>query len=101
MHRCDEAHSGSIDDVSAYLFKLKKDVCIGAPGYPKYIVIGGDQQTYAHMKNLKLKYGGRYDWMYPVPGDWHIMKTCSEVLKNVLADGGLRCLQQSVVRRGK
>ena len=41
----DKAHSGLIDDVSAYLFKLKKDVCIGAPGYPKYIVIGGDQQT--------------------------------------------------------
>ena len=51
-----------------------------------------NKHNYAHMKNLKLKYGGQYDWMYPVPGDWHIMKTCSEVLKNVLADGGFNPL---------
>ena len=48
-------------------------------GYPSYVIIGGDQQTYAHMKNLKNKYSDHYDWMYPVPGDWHIMKTSTEV----------------------
>ena len=31
------------------------------------------------MKNLKLKYSDHYDWLYPVPGDWHLMKTAAEV----------------------
>ena len=40
------------------------------------------------MKNLKSKYGESYEWMYPVPGDWHIMKTSADVLKYILLDGG-------------
>ena len=50
----DEAHSGSIDDVGSYLVKLKRDLHIGERGYPKYVILGGDQQTYAHMKNLQI-----------------------------------------------
>ena len=46
----DEAHSGSLEDVGKFLAKLKKDVHIGETGYPKYVVLGGDQQTYAHVK---------------------------------------------------
>ena len=77
----DEAHSGSVHDVGKSLSKLKEDLCIGKDGYPSYVIIG-DQQTYAHMKNLKNKYSDHYKWMYPVPGDWHIMKTSAEVLKH-------------------
>ena len=40
-----EAHSGSIDDVSSYLYKLMKDLHIGDSDYPKYALVGGDQQT--------------------------------------------------------
>ena len=40
----DEAHSGSVDDVSTFLLKLKRDLRIGKQGYPKYMLIGGDQQ---------------------------------------------------------
>ena len=86
----DEAHSSSTDDVGSYLGKLKQDLCIGLKGYPKYVVIGGDQQTYAIMQKLKQKYTDRYQWVYPVPGDWHFMKTASEVLKDVLGDGGFK-----------
>ena len=86
----DEAHSGSADDVGAFLGKLKKDLCIGVDGYPKYVIIGGDQQTYSIMKNLKVKYSDHYDWMYPVPGDWHLMKTAAEVIKYILQDGGFK-----------
>ena len=82
-----EAHSGSIDDVSSYLQKLMSDLHIG---YPSYVLVGGDQQTYAIMRNLKSKYSDEYSWLYPVPGDWHIMKTASEVLKYILNDGGFR-----------
>ena len=86
----DEAHSGSVDDVGAFLAKLKKDLCIGVTGYPQYVIIGGDQQTYSIMKNLKVKYGDHYEWLYPVPGDWHVMKTAAEVIKHILQDGGFK-----------
>ena len=71
----DEAHSGAAQDVGKFLSKLKQDLCIGKESYPSYVILGGDQQTNTHMKNLKSKYSDRYEWMYPVPGDWHIMKT--------------------------
>ena len=96
----EEAHSGSTDDVGSYLAKLKRDLCIGLDGYPKYVIIGGDQQTYAIMNKLKQKYSDRYDWVYPVPGDWHIMKTASEVLKNVLMDGGFKVLAAKCGHKG-
>ena len=84
----DELYSGCDDDVGKFLAKLKRDLHIGDEGYPSYVVVGGDQQIYAHMKNLKIKYPGHYDWIYPVPGDWHILKTASEVIKHVLKNGG-------------
>ena len=86
----DEGHSGSGDDMGAFLDKLKKNLRIGVDGYPKYVIIGGDQQTYSITKNLKVKYSDHYDWMYPVPGDWHLMKTAAEVIKYVLQDGGFK-----------
>ena len=48
----------------------------------------GDQQLYAIMKNLKRKDLDIFEWLSPVPGDWHFIKTVSEVLKSVLWDGG-------------
>ena len=96
----DEAHSSSTDDVGSYLGKLKQDLCIGLEGYPKYVVIGGDQQTYAIMQKLKQKYTDRYQWVYPVPGDWHIMKTASEVLKDVLGDGGFKVFAAKCGHKG-
>ena len=49
----DELYSGNEDDVGTFLAKLKQDLCIGQAGYPTYVV-GGDQQIYAKMKNLKV-----------------------------------------------
>lgn len=43
-----------------------------------------------HTKHLQLKYNEHYNWFYPVPGDWHIMKTSAEVIKHILADGGFQ-----------
>ena len=36
--------------------------------------------------------------IYPVPGDWHIMKTAAEVLKYVMMEG-LKSLRLNVVIR--
>lgn len=68
--------------------ELKKDLHIGQEGFPPYVVVGGDQQVYAIMKNLKAKNPDTFDWIYPVSGDWHFIKTVSEVLKSLLWDGG-------------
>ena len=95
-----EAHSGSADDVGSYLYQLRKDLHVGEDGYPKYVLLGGDQQTYAIMKNLKSKYPDQYDWIYPVPGDWHIMKTSAEVIKFVLSDGGFKVFAAKCGHKG-
>lgn len=96
----EEAYSGSCDDVSKFLVKLRKDLKIGEEGYPKYVVVAGDQQTYAHMSNLKLKYPGHYDWVYTAPGDWHILKNSAELIKSVLLDGGFRCFSRKCGHKG-
>ena len=41
----DEALSGNIADIEAYLIKLKKELHIGEERYPSKIIIAGDQQT--------------------------------------------------------
>ena len=96
----DEAYSGSIDDVGSYLVKLKSDLKLGDEGYPKYIIVGGDQQTYAHMCNLKAKYSGRFDWVYAIPGDWHIMKNTADLLKSILLNGGFTCFASKCGHKG-
>lgn len=83
-----EARSSSSDDVGSYLCDLKKDLKIGCEGYPSYVVLGGDQQIYAILKNLKAKHPAEFAWIFPVPGDWHLVKTMSEVIKNLLWEGG-------------
>ena len=95
----DEAHSGSVQDVGKILSKLKEDLCIGKDGYPSHVILG-DQQTYVHMKNLKNKYSDHYEWMYPVPGDWHIVKTSADVLKHILADGGFKVFAKQCGHKG-
>ena len=54
---------------------------------------------YVLVKNLKSKYADSYNWLYPVPGDWHIMKTTAEVIKLIIQDGGFRVLLGNVATR--
>ncbi len=87
-----EALSGSISDIETYLMKLKQDLKIGHPGYPTYVVIAGDQQTYALMKKLHSKYPQLFKWIIITPGDWHLLKLTSELLRDLMWDGGFRQL---------
>ena len=52
------------------------------------------------MRNLKSKYRDQYDWVYPLPGDWHIMKTAAEVIKYVLNDCGFKVLAAKCGHKG-
>ena len=91
-----EAQSSSIDDVASYLTELKVDLSIGKDGYPGKAVLGGDQQTYAILKNLIKKYSSTFSWIIPVPGDWHLLKCAAETIKEMLWDGGLSDLCKEV-----
>ena len=55
---------------------------------------------HAIMKNLKSKYRDQYDWVYPVPGDWHTMKMAGEVIKYVLNDEGFKVLAAKCGHKG-
>ena len=85
-------HSSTVDYVASYLCQLKKDICVGQEGYFSYVVLGGDKQIYSILKNLKPKHLDVYGWVFPVPGDWHFLKTMSEVLRNLLWDRGFHDL---------
>ena len=56
----EEAQAGNVGDVEKYLTKLKQDLKIGEEGFPTRVVIGEDQQTYAIMKNLQIKYPAQF-----------------------------------------
>ena len=94
----DEAHSGSVHDVGKILSKLKLDLCIGKEGFPTYVILGGDQQT-CTPENFE-EYSDHYEWMYPVPGNWHIMKTSATVLQHILADGGFKIFAKHCRHKG-
>ena len=70
------AQSAKIHDVSEYLHELKQDLKISEEGLPEKVIICEDQQTYAIVKSLMKKFPTSFDWIIPVPGDWHLLK-CS------------------------
>lgn len=88
----DEALSGSMADIEAYLMKLKRDLHIGEEGYPKVVTLAGDQQTYALMKDIQRKYPDHYSWFVVLHGDWHMLQLTAEILRDILWDGGLKQL---------
>ena len=53
------------------------------------------------MKNLKLKYPDHYDWLYPISGNWHLMKTAPEVLKHIMADGRFKIFPSKCGHKGE
>ena len=79
----DEALSGSIVDIEAYLVKLKHDLHIGKEGYPNQVTIAGDQQTNALMKDLQRQHPLHYSWFVVLHGDWHLLKLTSEIIKTL------------------
>jgi hypothetical protein len=86
----DIAESAKVEEVAAYLQKLKQDLHIGEEGFPEQVVVAGDQQTYALMKNLKIKYPRTFSWLIAMPGDWHLLKCAAETLRDMLWEGGLQ-----------
>ena len=85
-----EGQTATPDDVQAYLKQLKVDLKIGSEGFPNKIILAGDEQTYSIMLNVKESNGDTFDWLYPIPGDWHLLKLTAEQLRDIMWDGGLK-----------
>ena len=86
----EKAHSANKDDVTGYLTKLKEALKINSPDFPNCIVLCGDQQTYSIIVQLKKSHPTMFSWYYPLPGNWHLMKLTSEVIRDIIWDGGLK-----------
>ena len=86
----EEAQSATVADVEGYLTKLKNDLQIGQDGFPEHVILAGDQQTYSIIKKLQVRHPHRHSWFTAMPGDWHLLKLASEVLRDQLSDGGLK-----------
>ena len=69
-----EGQTATLDDVETYLKQLKADLKIGSEEFPDKVIVAGDEQTYSIMMNIKETNTGDFEWLYPVPGDWHALK---------------------------
>ena len=85
-----EGQTATPDDVEAYLHQLKGDLKIGSEGFPNKIMLAGDEQTFSILISLKEQKGETFEWLYPIPGDWHLLKLTAEVLRDIMWDGGLK-----------
>ena len=63
-----EGQTATPNDIETYLNHLKVDLKIGSEGFPKKIMLVGDEQTYSIVMNLKEQKKDTYQWLYPVPG---------------------------------
>jgi hypothetical protein len=55
----------------------------------KYLVVGGDQQTWKLVDDLKYTYGEAYSWLKHYPGDWHCLLNAQEAFKKGFYEGGM------------
>ena len=84
-----EVQSATKLDVYKYLNELKLDLQVSHENTP-LIALCGDQQTYSIMLELRDNDMAQFGWFYPYPGDWHMLKLISEIIRDLLWDGGLK-----------
>ena len=66
------------------------------PKKKEWILLEGDQATYARLQCIKAEYGNDLAWMIPFPGDWHFLKNFQEVLLKICFEAGLSDLAKVV-----
>ena len=88
----DEALSGNLADIEGYPIKLERELHIGKEGYPSKVIIAGEQQTYALMKDTQKRCPDHYLWMLILYGNWHMLQLTAEIFRDILWDGGLKQL---------
>ena len=85
----DEGHTATLTDIGKYLAKVMRDLLVGTPAGPAWVIVCGDQQTFALMLELKRKYPESYGWLVPYVGEWHLLFNSSQWLCEHTWSGGL------------
>ena len=60
-----------------------------------HLAVAGDQKLFEVFQSLKEEYGGGLDWVIPIPGDWHLLKTYQMALMKPYFDAGLKDLAKA------
>jgi hypothetical protein len=60
------------------------------------LVVEGDAKIYEILQSLKYEYGDELKWVFPYPGDWHLLKNYQIPLMKAYFDGGLKSLAKLV-----
>ena len=60
-----------------------------------YLVLAGDQKLYQVFQSLKQEYEGGLEWVIPMPGDWHLLKTYQSAIMKPYFDAGLKDLAKA------
>ncbi len=79
--------------------KLHEELGIGVTA--KFLVVVGDQKTYARLQEIKHLYGSELAWLIPFIGDWHHLKNFQSVLMKVYYVAGLKVISEASGYRGE
>ena len=90
IHNCTRRTNGyTPDNVQAHLKQLKVDLIFGSEGLPP------KKRTFWRWADVIYVYNAQhqridddsFDWLYPIPGDWHLLKLTAKQLRDIMWDG--------------
>ena len=55
-----------------------------------FMVLEGDAKTYDIMQEIKAEYGTDLNWLFPYPGDWHLLMNYQKCLMKPFFEAGLK-----------
>ena len=55
-----------------------------------FLVLEGDAKTYDIMQDIKAEYGTDLNWLFPYPGDWHLLMNYQKCLMKPFFEAGLK-----------
>ena len=60
------------------------------PHGKSFLVLEGDAKTYDIMQDIKSEYGTDLNWLFPYPGDWHLLMNYQKCLMKPFFEAGLK-----------
>ena len=59
------------------------------------VVLEGNVKLYDILKSLKFEYGAELNWLFPYPGDFHLLMKYQKALMKRYYDMGLKSMAQA------
>ena len=76
-------------DTLIYILHDLHSTFVDKRGLP-YLLIEGDAKLYVVLQAIKFEYGNEYNWLLPLPGDWHLLKNYQIALMKPYFEAGLK-----------